>query len=162
MSEAMNPYGADLGDKDARRALRETPEAIRSLCAPLGATDYARQTGPGKWNLSQILLHLAQVEMMFQSRLYLALSTDDYVAQPFDQDQFMAVAPSPDGPDALAAYLSLRHLALPLIEGLTPDQMSRRFRHPDYGDLSVAWLLVWCAGHERRHLGQVQQIAAAR
>ena len=162
MTEAVNPYGADLGDRDARRALRETPDAIRALCSPLGADDYARATAPGKWSLSQILLHLAQVEVMFQSRLYMALCPADYVAQPFDQDEFMALAPAPDGPDALAAYVSLRHLTLPLVDSLTPDQLARRFQHPDFGELSVTWLLAWGAGHERRHLAQVQQIAAAR
>lgn len=161
MSDVVNPYGADLGALDAREALRQTPEAIRGLCARMTPRDYARATAPGKWSVSEILLHLAHVEVIFQSRLRFALSTPGYVVQPFDQDNFMRVEPPADGPAALEAYTALRRLSRPLIDGLTAEQLEGRFTHPDFGELSVGWLLAWCAGHERRHLGQIEQIAAA-
>jgi len=147
MSDTRNPYGIDLGERNARRSLHETPEAIATIVGSLGAEGFSKRTAPGKWTLAEILVHLAQTEIIVQGRFRYALATDSYLVQPFDQDRFMAVEPAVDGDAALAAYVSLRRFAL-------------RFRHPDHGEISVAWLLAWWAGHERRHLGQVERIAA--
>jgi uncharacterized damage-inducible protein DinB len=159
MSEVRNPYGIDLGDRNARESLHKTPEAIARIVRSLGAGGLSKRTAPGKWTLAEILVHLAQTEIIVQGRFRHALTTDGYVVQPFDQDLFMAVEPATDGDAALEAYVCLRRFALPLIDRLRAAELAKRFRHPDHGEISVAWLLAWWAGHERRHLGQVERIA---
>ena len=160
MSEVRNPYGIDLGDRNARESLHKTPEAIATIVRSLGAGGLSKRTAPGKWTLAEILVHLAQTEIIVQGRFRHALTTDGYVVQPFDQDLFMAVEPATDGDAALEAYVCLRRFALPLIDRLRAAELAKRFRHPDHGEISVAWLLAWWAGHERRHLGQIERIAA--
>ncbi|HJY33709.1 MAG TPA: DinB family protein [Vicinamibacterales bacterium] len=159
MSEVRNPYGIDLGDRNARESLHKTPEAIATIVRSLGAGGLSKRTAPGKWTLAEILVHLAQTEIIVQGRFRHALTTDGYVVQPFDQDLFMAVEPATNGDAALEAYVCLRRFALPLIDRLRAAELAKRFRHPDHGEISVAWLLAWWAGHERRHLGQVERIA---
>jgi len=159
MSEVRNPYGIDLGDRNARESLHKTPEAIATIVRSLGAGGLSKRTAPGKWTLAEILVHLAQTEIIVQGRFRHALTTDGYVVQPFDQDLFMAVEPATDGDAALEAYVCLRRFALPLIDRLRAAELAKRFRLPDHGEISVAWLLAWWAGHERRHLGQVERIA---
>ena len=159
MSEVRNPYGIDLGDRNARESLHKTPEAIATIVRSLGAGGLSKRTAPGKWTLAEILVHLAQTEIIVQGRFRHALTTDGYVVQPFDQDLFMAVEPATDGDAALEAYVCLRRFALPLIDRLRAAELAKRFRHPEHGEISVAWLLAWWAGHERRHLGQVERIA---
>jgi len=139
--------------------LHKTPEAIATIVRSLGAGGLSKRTAPGKWTLAEILVHLAQTEIIVQGRFRHALTTDGYVVQPFDQDLFMAVEPATDGDAALEAYVCLRRFALPLIDRLRAAELAKRFRHPDHGEISVAWLLAWWAGHERRHLGQVERIA---
>jgi uncharacterized damage-inducible protein DinB len=158
MSDAPNPYGVDLGGIDAREALRQTPVAIERAVERLGAAGLQRSLAPGKWTAAQILVHLAQVETMFQARLRLGLATAGIALQPFDQDDFMRTGGTDDGNAALAAYLGLRRFALPLIDRLTEAELATPMRHADYGDISVGWLLAWCAGHERRHLGQLEAL----
>jgi hypothetical protein len=159
MSETPNPYGEDLGALEPRLALRQTPAAIVKVMDNMGAAGLRRGLGPGKWTSAQILVHLAQVETMFQSRLRLALALPGVVVQPFDQDDFMRTGETADGLAALDAYVSLRRFTLPLIERLTEAELATPMRHPDFGDISVGWTLAWCAGHERRHLAQLEQIA---
>jgi len=159
MSDARNPYGIDLGDRNARESLHKTPEAIATIVRSLGSGGLSKRTAPGKWTLAEILVHLAQTEIIVQGRFRHALTTDGYVVQPFDQDLFMAVEPATDGDATLEAYVCLRRFALPLIDRLRAAELAKRFRHPDHGEISVAWLLAWWAGHERRHLGQVERIA---
>jgi hypothetical protein len=160
MSETPNPYGTDLGELDARVALRQTPTAIVRVVDSMGNAGLLRRLGPEKWTAAQILVHLAQVETMFQSRLRLGLALPGVVVQPFDQNDFMRTGGTTDGLAALDAYVSLRRFTLPLIEGLTEAELATPVRHPDFGDISIGWILAWCAGHERRHLAQLEQIAA--
>ena len=159
MSDAPNPYGVDLGGIDAREALRQTPVALERAVERIGAPGMQRSLAPGKWTAAEILVHLAQVETMFQARLRLGLATPGIALQPFDQDDFMRTGGTDDGRAALEAYLGLRRFALPLIERLTAAELATPMRHADFGDISVAWLLAWCAGHERRHLGQLEALA---
>ena len=159
MSDAPNPYGVDLGGIDAREALRQTPVAIERAVERIGAPGMQRSLAPGKWTAAEILVHLAQVETMFQARLRLGLATPGIALQPFDQDDFMRTGGTDDGRAALEAYLGLRRFALPLIERLTATELATPMRHADFGDISVGWLLAWCAGHERRHLKQLEALA---
>jgi uncharacterized damage-inducible protein DinB len=157
MSDAPNPYGFDLGGIDAREALRQTPVAIERVVERLGKAGLQRSLAPGKWTAAQILVHLAQVETMFQARLRLGLATPGIALQPFDQHDFMRTS-GRRWQRRARGILGLRRFALPLIERLTAAELATPMRHADFGDISVAWLLAWCAGHERRHLGQLEAL----
>ena len=159
MSDAPNPYGEDLGELDARTSMRSTPNAIVRIVDGLGSAGLQRSLAPGKWTAAQILVHLAQVETMFQARLRLGLATPGIALQPFDQDDFMRTGGTDDRRAALEGYIGLRRFALPLIDRLTAAELATPMRHADYGDVSVGWLLAWCAGHERRHLKQLEALA---
>jgi hypothetical protein len=71
----------------------------------------------------------------------------------------MAIEPPASALNALDAYLAMRRMNLQLCRTLTADQRTRRFTHPEFGELDVDWLMNWCAGHERHHLPQVETIA---
>jgi len=159
MSDAPNPYGEDLGALDARLSLRDTPSTIIRIVDGLGTAGLQRSLAPGKWTAAEILVHLAQVETMFQARLRLGLASPGIALQPFDQDDFMRTGGSTDGRAALDAYVGLRRFALPVIDRLTAAELATPMRHADFGDISVGWLLAWCAGHERRHLKQLEALA---
>ena len=96
---------------------------------------------------------------MIQPRVRLALTAADYVVQPFEQDDLVALEPSVDAHTALSAYRTLRQFGLPLFESLTPSQLATTCRHPQMGTLDVRWFLVMLAGHELRHLAQLRRIA---
>src|SRR5215470_6503128 len=101
MSETRNPYGEDLGALDAREALRQTPTTIVRVVDSLGSGGLQRSLAPGKWTAAQILVHLAQVETMFQSRLRLGLASPGIALQRFDQEDFMRTGATDDGRAAL-------------------------------------------------------------
>ena len=44
---------------------------------------------------------------------------------------------------------------------LTPEQLGRRFSHPEYGELTVAWIMAQMAGHDIHHLQQLETIGRA-
>jgi DinB superfamily len=155
---APNPYAPDLGDLDPVASLAATPDRYVALLGGWTPAQFERTYAPGKWTARQVLIHLAQAELMIQPRVRLALTARDYVVQPFEQDDVLALEPDVDAATALGMYRSLRQFSLPLIRSLTPAQLAVACTHPQMGVLDVRWFLVMLAGHELRHLRQLQQI----
>jgi hypothetical protein len=155
-----NPYRASLGERDAVTALGRTPGRYRSLAERMTPRQFARSYAPGKWTAAQLFLHLAQTELAFSVRLRMALESDHYVVQPFDQDEWMRREPLVGWRDALGAYVSLRQFNLPLYRSLTARDLTRVFLHPERGEMRVAWILELLAGHDLHHLAHVETIAS--
>jgi hypothetical protein len=153
-----NPYAEDLGNRIPLDALGDTAERIRRLVEPWSADAFERSYAPGKWSARQILVHLAQTELALTTRARFALSQPGYTAQPFSQDDWMSIDGSADARTALAAYTSLRSLNLAMWRSLTPEQIARGFTHPEYGDLTVGWIMAQMAGHDIHHLKQLEAI----
>jgi hypothetical protein len=154
-----NPYGAALGDMDVMRALADTPERLRSLADRMTPEQFARSYAPGKWTAGQLFLHLAQTELAFNMRVRMAITTDAYVVQPFDQDAWLLREPPVAGLDAFRGYYAMRQFNLPLYRSLTPAERRRPLFHPERGGMVVEWILESLAGHERHHLAQIELIA---
>lgn len=155
----MNPYAADLGTRDYLTALSTTPARIRDLVSRMTPDDLARSYAPGKWTAAQLLMHLAQAELAFGVRMRMALTADDYVVQPFDQDRWMTLEAHVDTPASLAAYESLRALNLALFRSLTPEDRARSFMHPERGRMTVDEIPALLAGHELHHVPHFEAIA---
>jgi hypothetical protein len=156
-----NPYASDLGDRDPMQAYSTTAEEIRKLVDGWPDERFERSYAPGKWSARKILVHLAQTEIGLTSRARLALTIDDYQAQPFCQDDWLPLDEGVDAQTALEAYTALRRLNAGMFHRLTPDQLAVPFRHPEYGLLNVRWILAQMAGHDLHHLAQLQKIESS-
>ena len=153
-----NPYGEDLGSLDPVKALAETPKKIQAVVGKWPAKRWEKSYAPGKWSARLILIHLAQTELALTTRVRFGASQDGYVAQPFDQDDWLPLDEGADGPTALAAYVALRKLNVLMFKGLTADQRKREFTHPEFGALTPGWVAAQLAGHDIHHLKQLRQI----
>ena len=153
-----NPYATDLGTHDPLEALADTPRRIHMHVERWGDDRFERTYAPGKWSARQILIHLAQTELALTTRARLALTTANYVAQAFDQDDWVALDDATEARVALDAYMSLRRFNLAMWRKLTPAQRDRPFTHPEYGAITVAWIQAQMAGHDIHHLKQLEQI----
>jgi hypothetical protein len=154
-----NAYATPLGDADVMTALRETPERIRALVDGFSPAQMASSYAPGKWTAAQLLVHLAQCEFVFGTRVRMALSLDGFVAQPFDQDAWLAREAGTDGLAAFHAYYATRQMNLALFSTLTEAERERPLSHPERGRMHVEWILEMLAGHERHHEAHFRTIA---
>jgi hypothetical protein len=157
----QNRYASHLDGDDLLQSLQQTPARIERIVGAWSDEMFERSHAPGKWRAREVLAHLAQAEMVFANRLRFGLAEDGYVIQPFDQDAWIRVEPEADGRGSLAAYLALRQMNLALCRSLTPAQRARTVRHPEVGDVDVAWVMTFFAGHERNHLPQLEAINAS-
>ena len=152
------PYTAKLEGKDPIAAMRETPERIRGVAAVWSPQQFDRSYAPGKWTARQILIHLAQSELALGTRARMALSTPNYVAQAFNQDDWLARDSSLNGKEALDAFLAVATMNRAMFESLSAADRQIRLQHPEYGALTVEWILYQLAGHQIHHYQQLQQI----
>ena len=154
-----NPYEADLGDRDPIAAMSDTPGRIRAVVSNMSTADLERSYAPGKWTARQLLVHLAQTELALPVRIRMAASQEGYVAQPFEQDRWLEAESGLDGATALAAYLAVRQMNLQFFAGLPAAVRAGAFRHPEYGDITIDWVMRQIAGHELHHLQHFEAIA---
>jgi hypothetical protein len=153
------PYSPDLGDRDPVTAFRDTPARIGAIAGAWSPADFERSYAPGKWSARQILTHLAQSELALGTRARMALSTPNYAAQSFDQDAWMARESTLDGRAALSAFLALAAMNAALFASLSPADRAATLAHPEYGSLTVDWIIHQMAGHHIHHLKQLETIA---
>ena len=154
----QTPYSSDLGDREPIAAMRENAERVQALAAPWTADRFERSYAPGKWTARQILMHLAQSELALGTRARMALSTPDYTAQPFDQDLWMQREPPLSGRDALEAFVVMARMNTALFGSLSAADRATAFSHPEYGALTVDWVIHQMAGHQLHHLRQLEQL----
>ena len=151
-----NPYGDDLGTRDPLVALAETPGWIRTLVERWPDATFEASYARGKWSFRKVLIHLAQTELALPTRARFALAEDHYAAQAFSQDAWMSIDHEADARTALDAYIVLRRFNLAMWRALTPKQLARPFTHPEYGELTVGWIMAQMAGHDIHHWKQFE------
>jgi DinB superfamily len=157
-----NPYEEDLGTLAPLEALAETPGKIRQVVEHWSDADFERTYLPGKWSFRKVLIHLAQTELALSTRARFALTDPAYVAQSFSQDDWMEKDNRADARTALDAYMTLRHFNLAMWRALTPEELARRFRHTEYGELTIGWIMAQMAGHDIHHLKQFEMVNVGR
>ena len=155
----QNPYAEDLGDRDPLTALEQTPQQIRAIVEGWSQEQFERSYAAGKWSARKLLIHLAQTEMALSTRVRYALSTPDYEAQSFEQDDWISADNSAAAVTALDAYTSTRAMNMAMWRSLNFAQLHRTFTHPDFGRLTVEWVAAQMAGHDLHHLKHFEQIA---
>ena len=154
-------YSDRLGGTPPIEALAGTPAKIARLVRTWNGRRWRATYAPGKWTAAQIVLHLAHDEVAWSNRIRFLLASPGFQIQPFNGGDWVARESPADGPSALAAFAALRRLDLRLYRAIPPREAERKVPHPEFGTISIAWILATLAGHDRHHLAQLRAIAAA-
>jgi len=153
-----NPYAADLANRDPLQVLVETPGRIAAVVTAWSPAQLERSYAPGKWSARQILVHLAQTELALGTRARMALSTQPYAAQAMKQDQWMTCDAGLSGREALDAFVAIAMMNRSMFRALSAERRATAFSHPEYGNLTIDWMIQQMAGHQIHHLKQIEQI----
>jgi hypothetical protein len=149
------PYAEHVGDRDPVDVLRTSLAEYRTVTSQVSAARWAEPWQPGKWTFGQIMLHVAQWEIILGLRVRCGVALPTFTVQPMHQDPFVAIEEhAVDGPTAAAGFLALRAMNLALASSLTPEQRATPVIHPERGRIDVNDLLVTLAGHGVHHLKQ--------
>ena len=155
----QTPYTADLDNREPLSAMRDSLVTIRALVRDWRPEQFERSYAPGKWSARQLLTHLAQSEIALGYRARMTLTAPGYAAQPFDQDAWMGRETATSGHDALDGFLGAAALNVALFASLSDADRAITLSHPEYGSLTVDWIIHQMAGHQIHHLRQLEAIA---
>lgn len=150
---------AALGERDALTVLRQTPETLREL---FGQVDMRRGCELTHWTAQEIYCHLADLEVGYGFRLRQAIAGADQ-AQAFDHDRWGIRYRRYDSFSpklALESFCALRLWNLALLETLEPADWLKVAYHPQRGPETLAFIVQMLAGHDLRHLRELEYIAA--
>lgn len=153
-------YSKYLGSLEPISTMRANVERIRVLTKGWTKEQFGRAYAPGKWTARQVLLHLAQTELALGTRARMALAAPNYAAQRFDQDAWVDRETRITGPEALEAFAAISRLNSALFEGLSPADREIAMSHPEYGSITVDWIIHLLAGHQIHHLAHLEAVAA--
>ena len=151
-----NPYAEDLGTHDPVEVIASTPEKLQALLGNINEEQMEVRPAPGKWNLREIVSHLADCEIAFGFRLRQGAAGVDI--QPFDQDDWARNYGAYSSVAALATFRTLRAWNVALIHSLTEHQKQRNVRHPERGTMPVWTIVETMAGHDLHHLRAIAKL----
>jgi hypothetical protein len=112
---------------------------------------------PGGWTIRQVVHHVPDSHLNGYVRCKWALTEDQPLIKTYDEARWAELADYRTVP----VETSLRFLAaihekwVALLRVLTREQLSRRFVHPDWGTVELAWNVGNYAWHGRHHLAHV-------
>ena len=164
MAETAEQYKARFATytdgKDPVSMQREAPQILTALIEGVSVAMLKQPPAPGKWCVSEILMHLAEDELTSSWRYRQMLEYDGPQLPGFNQElwaQWSDYA-SWDPADALNMFRLLREANLKMFARLTPEQWERYGTHAERGKITVRDLCRHMAAHDINHIEQIRRI----
>lgn len=164
MQETADQYRMRLASyvegKDPIAMQREAHRSIARLIQDVTAARLKERPRPGKWSVTEILMHMADDELVSSWRYRQILEHDCPALAGFDQDmwQRLGAYSSSEPNDALQMFRLLREANLRMFERLSPEQWERAGIHEERGKISVRDLCRHMAAHDINHIHQIRRI----
>ena len=152
-----------LGDRDPLDVLARTPAEIERRLKRVDEPVLARRPGDGGWSVKEVLGHLGDTEWVYGYRLRMMLSHDSPAIAGYDQDIMVAGMAHNERPISMLMeeLRRLRGLNLDLYLRTKGPAWERDGLHAERGAESVGLSIELLAGHDLRHLDQVERVLAA-
>jgi hypothetical protein len=146
-------YVALAREHDPLELLDSQRDTLRQMCSTLTEEQALARYAPGKWSIKEVMGHLADTERVFSYRLFRIGRGDATPLAGFDQNAYVEAARSDERPlsDLLEDFLSVRTAMIRLVEGLSPEELSR-IGVANEASVSARALAYIAAGHVAHHL----------
>ena len=124
------------------------------------AIPVARRTEPidGGWSARQILEHLLETELLFSTRMRVAIAKPGDQLVAFDQDLYSARIPTDQVQDELLldALAALRGVNLAILRALPDETWGQTVEHPENGPQTLDKIVAVFGNHVSDHLGDLK------
>src|ERR1700722_19369573 len=152
---STNPYAYAAEGHDPLKVLAETLAKLEKVFAASTAEQLEARPAPGKWNVREVLAHLADCEIAFSFRLRQTRGGEQAI-QPFDQDAWARAYSSYSAAQAVKTFAALRAWNVAFLSTLSEDEKQLPAHHPERGDLTLWTIVETMAGHDRHHLAKMR------
>lgn len=131
----------------------EAPELAKSI-AGLTRDDLLAFPVPGTWSIQQIVLHIADADLVIADRMKRVIAEDNPTLLGFDQTKFTARLHYEEQ-DALLAcdlFAKNRQAIVALLRLLKDEDFNRAGTHNERGRMTLADLVSGASGHFQHHM----------
>jgi hypothetical protein len=151
-----------LGQRDPLDVLPRTPAELEERLAGIDEEVVQARPRTGAWSVKEVLGHLGDTEWVYGYRIRMMLSHDAPEIAGYDQDVMVAGMGHNERPLSmlLEELRRLRGLNLDLYLRSRGPAWERYGVHSERGEESVGLSLALLAGHDLRHIDQIERILA--
>lgn len=135
------------------------PEQIAAAVAELTPEQLLAIPAPGSWSVQQVLIHLADSEVIGYERLRRIIAEDYPPLQPYDEEAWgnNLYYHQQDPQLALALFSLLRQASAALLKQLPADTWERKGLHAANGEIDLYASFLAYLNHGKSHLQQIEQ-----
>jgi hypothetical protein len=151
-----------LAERDPLDVMAHTPRLIEERLKGIDESVLARRPQQGGWSVKEVLGHLGDTEWVYGYRARMMLSHDAPPIEGYDQDVMVRSMDHNERPLSmlLEELRRLRGLNLDLYLRTRGPSWERIGRHSERGDESVDLMVRLLAGHDLRHMEQIDRTLA--
>jgi uncharacterized damage-inducible protein DinB len=133
------------------------PADLRRAAAGLADAQLDTPYRPDGWTVRQLVHHLADAHAVMTTRIRTALTEDNPPVKMWDEVPWAELPDAKAMPiDVSLSMVDALHARMTyLLRALTPDQFTRTSRHPEWGTITVDYLVDLCAWHGKHHTAQI-------
>jgi cell wall-associated NlpC family hydrolase len=133
------------------------PGALRAAVKGLSEKQLETPYREGGWTVRQVAHHIADSHMNASVRLRLALTEDNPTVKPYNETLWAELSDSKTVPvDVSLALVDALHARwVVLLKSMTPAQWARTYSHPEYGKVTMEWVLAQYSWHGKHHVAQI-------
>lgn len=137
--------------------IEDLPSLVRQAVAGLRAEQLATRYRPGGWTLSQVVHHLLDSHLNSYIRFKWTLTEDEPAIKTYEEARWAELADYEIvSLESTLDFLELLHARWgALLRSLSPEQLARRFVHPEWGTVDLGWNIGNYAWHGRHHLAHI-------
>jgi hypothetical protein len=156
MIDPATRYLELLGGLDAIEVLHATPLRLLEIFETLTPADLTASYAPNSWTRREVILHMADVELVMGFRIRQALALPGVEVQTFEQDAWARRYRQLEPSLAVEAFRVQRALDLALFSTFSLEDWLVEAYHPERGFESIDLMVRMLAGHDLDHLRQLE------
>ncbi len=164
MSETAQQYiQRILGHLEGQHPLKvqaSTAKKIEKLIKGVPAAKLRKRPEPDKWSVAEIVVHLADTEIVGGYRIRTILGAPGTPIAAFNQDAWVTAGHygKRDVHKSLEHFRTIREANLALLKTLTPEQWKHHGIHSERGEETVEHIVRMFGGHDINHMKQIEAI----
>jgi uncharacterized damage-inducible protein DinB len=137
--------------------LEQLPANLKQAVAGLRDEQLDTPYRAGGWTVRQVVHHLPDSHLNSYQRFRLALTEEAPVIKTYDEAAWAELSDAKTAPIevSLSLLTALHARWITLLRSLDESHLKRRVRHPEWGEITLDWMLGLYAWHSRHHVAHI-------